>query len=231
MSTDSSADDRVEHRTDLALAAACVAGDPAALAVLEREHFAPVTAALRRAGYDAALVDDALQLLRYRLLVATPERDAKLATYRGTGSLTGWLRVTALRQARALLGPRATRMASSRDIEGIAGALEANVVVQAHGPRIRELVRAAVAELADKPREALRLEVVEGLPHHEIAALWKVHRTTVLRWIEEAREAVARSVRKALRTELAVGPATADSILRSLAGIDLSLASAFRPRP
>jgi RNA polymerase sigma-70 factor (ECF subfamily) len=218
-----------DHTEDLALAAACLAGDATALAAFERDHLAPAAGVLRRAGYDVALVDDAIQLLRYRLLVVTPERGAKLATYSGRGSLAGWLRITALRQARALLGPRNVTFDSARD--GAAASLDSGILAREQGPRIREIVRDAVAGLAEKPREALRLEVVEGMPHHEIAALWNVHRTTVVRWIEEARSQIAAAVRRALRDELAVGPATADSLLRSLAGVELSLASAFRQRP
>ena len=217
----------VDRNADLVLASACIAGDPAALAVFERDHLAPAAEALRRAGYDRALVDDAIQLVRYRLLVATPQREAKLSTYRGTGSLTGWLRVTALRQARALLGPRVHSLASSRDAAATGLSLETAMVVRDHGPRLRELLHAAIAALEHKPREALRLEVVEGLPHHEIAALWKVHRTTVVRWIEEARSSIGAAVRRGIRADLAVGPATADSLLVALACIDISIASAF----
>lgn len=224
-------DDDRAYAADLELAAACLRGEPAALAAFDRDHLAPAAAALRRAGYDGALVDDAIQLVRYRLLVTTPEREAKLATYRGTGSLTGWLRITALRQARALLGPRVVTFESSRDGVAAAASIEASILARDHGPRVRAIVRAAVAGLAAQPREALRLEVVEGVPHHQIATLWNVHRTTIVRWIEEARSAIAVSVRRALRDELAVGPATADSLLRSLAGVELSLASAFRHDP
>src|SRR5690242_21071260 len=52
---------------DIYLADACIGGDPVALRALEQVHLAPVTAALRRAGYEAALVDEAVQLVRYRV--------------------------------------------------------------------------------------------------------------------------------------------------------------------
>ena len=218
-------EDRNAH--DLRLAAACLAGDPHALATFERDHLAPAAAALRRAGYDAALVDDAIQLLRYRLLVATPEREAKLASYRGTGALAGWLRITALRQARALLGPRVVSIDSRRDRDATSVSLDAVLAARVHGPRVREILRAAIASLDERPRESLRLEVVEGMPHHAIAERWHVHRTTVVRWIEEARATIAAAVRRELRDELAVGVDTANSILGAVAGLDLSLASAF----
>jgi len=216
------------HADELGLAAACLAGDPAALARFEREHLAPVAAVLRRAGYDRAHVDETMQLVRYRLLVATPERPAKLATYRGLGSLHGWLRVTALRQARALLGPRPVTLASERELAGDPAELEAALLARDHGGDVRRIVRTAIAALEEPARHALRLEVVDGLPHHEIAALHAVHRTTIVRWIEDARATIAAALRRDLRRELGLGAATVDSFLRSLAGLELSLASALR---
>lgn len=216
------------HADELGLAAACLEGDPDALARFEHEHLAPVAATLRRAGYDRTLVDETIQLVRYRLLVATPERPAKLATYRGLGSLRGWLRVTALRQARALLGPRPVTLASERDPAADPAQLEAALLARDHGADLRRIVRAAIASLDEPARHALRLEVVDGLPHHEIAALHHVHRTTIVRWIEDARATIAAAVRRGLRHELGLGPATVDSFLRSLAGLELSLASALR---
>jgi RNA polymerase sigma-70 factor (ECF subfamily) len=130
--------------------------------------------------------------------------------------------VVARRQARALLGPREPSLDAAAPS---AESLEAGLVTRTHAAHVRDVLRAAIAELPERAREALRLEVVEGLPHHEIAELWHVHRTTVVRWIEDARTAIAASVRRALRRELAIGPATADSLLRSFAGLDVSLAS------
>src|SRR4051794_33513911 len=55
-----------------------------------------------------------------------------------------------------------------------------------------------IANLDAEAREVLRLEIVEGVPHQQIATLWGVHRTTVVRRIQDAREAVARAVRRNL---------------------------------
>jgi len=212
---------------DFYLATACLDGNPRALDAFERLHVAPVAGTLRRAGYDRALVDDALQLLRYRLLVATPEREAKLATYRGRGSLTGWLRVSALRQARALLGPRSRPHDSIGELAADPAQVELRVAMRDHGDALRRMLRAAIGELDDRGRAVLRLEVADGLPHERIAALFGVHRTTVLRWIDDARQTVARAVRRMLRAELGIGGATADSLLRSLAALEVSLGSAL----
>jgi len=214
--------------TDLYLACACCAGDPAALAAFE-DLLAPARGTLVRAGYAAALVDEALQTVRYRLLVTTPHREAKLRTYRGRGTLAGWLRVVVLRQIRALAGPRALERERS-DSELAAAAAEEDVALavlaRTHGPAIRRMFRDALGVLDERERELLRMEIVDGLPHQQIANAHGVHRTTALRWIGDARDKLAREVRRRIKRDLGISDESVESLLRSLAGhIDLSLGS------
>ena len=215
---------------DLFLAVACCAGNAHALAAFE-QLFKPIRDTLIRARYDAALVDDAVQTVRYRLLVATPEREAKLATYRGRGSLAGWLRVVVLRQARALLGARTDRSESRLADAFTEADTILSVLVRTHGAAIRQMFRDALASLDDRQRELLKLEILDGLPHQRIAELHDVHRTTVVRWIEEARQRLARDVRRRIKRELGISDESVDSLLRVLGGhIELSLGSGLVPR-
>ena len=214
---------------DLYLACGCVAHDPIALAAFE-ELVRPLRARLIRTGHDAAQVDDVLQVVRYRLLVATPERSAKLDTYRGQGSLAGWLRVVVLRELRAASGP--ARDASDSALAAVAAEADGPLalLVQVHGPAVRRLFRSALATLDDRHRALLRLEIVEQLPHQRIAELHGVHRTTALRWIDDARVALAAEVRRRLRAELGLSEASAASLLRALAGqVELSVQSGLIP--
>jgi RNA polymerase sigma-70 factor (ECF subfamily) len=210
---------------DLYLALACLRGDPAALAAFE-DLLVPVRAALVRAYRDQALVDDALQTVRYRVLVATPEREAKLATYRGRGSLAGWLRVVAMRQVRELARGRV-----ATDDDALADAIAdrdpvIDILARAHGAAIRHMFREAVAALDAKQRHLLRLEILDGVPHQRIAELHAVHRTTALRWLDDVRATLACDVRRRVKAELALGDDSAESLLRVLRSrIELSLAS------
>jgi RNA polymerase sigma-70 factor (ECF subfamily) len=71
----------------------------------------------------------------------------------------------------------------------------------------------------------LRLHVVEGLNIDEIGALFKVHRSTVARWIAAARTQVLTDARKQLRAELGLSAGEFDSlagVVRSQ--LDLSVA-------
>jgi RNA polymerase sigma-70 factor (ECF subfamily) len=212
---------------DLYVAFACCRGDPAAIAELER-LLAPVRSLMVRRGNDAALVDDALQTVRYRLLVSTPQREAKLATYRGTGSLGGWLRVVALRQLYATRAAPDGADPGSGPLARLATAADATlaVVIRTHGPAVRRMFRDALASLDDRQRELLRLEILDGLPHQQIADLHGVHRTTVVRWIDDARQLLARDVRRRIKRELGLGDDSAESLLRAMADhVELSLGS------
>jgi RNA polymerase sigma-70 factor (ECF subfamily) len=216
---------------DLYVAFACCRGDPAAIGELER-LLAPVRALMVRRGNDAALVDDALQAVRYRLLVATPQREAKLATYRGTGSLGGWLRIVALRQLYATRAAPDGVQLDSGPLARLAITVDATlaVVVRTHGPAVRRMFRDALASLDDRQRDLLRLEILDGLRHQQIAELHGVHRTTVVRWIDEARQLLALDVRRRIKRELGLGDDSAESLLRAMAGhIELSLGSGLLP--
>jgi RNA polymerase sigma-70 factor len=210
---------------DLYLATACCAHVPAAHQALDR-MLAPARATAIRAGYDASLVDDALQTVRYRLLVATEQRAAKLETYRGRGSLAGWLRVVVLRQLHGLAGPRPERSDSALSVIPAEHDAALIVLIRTHGPTIRRMFREGLAALDDTQRALLRMEIVDALPHQQIAEVHGVHRTTIVRWIEDARATLAKEVRRRLKRELALGEASADSLLRALAHqVDLSLGS------
>src|SRR5687767_14731207 len=74
---------------DLWLACACAHGDRAAVAALEAGPLASVAGALARMARGDGLEEEALQILRHKMLV---ERPPRIASYRGEGSLASWPR-------------------------------------------------------------------------------------------------------------------------------------------
>ncbi|MEY2936230.1 MAG: hypothetical protein RL033_6979, partial [Pseudomonadota bacterium] len=84
------------HAVDLYLCAGCADGQPSAYQALEAAHFPALTAALWRLLGDRATVQEVLQDLRIRLFVGDPPR---ITTYRGSGSLSAWLRKVAVHSA------------------------------------------------------------------------------------------------------------------------------------
>jgi RNA polymerase sigma-70 factor (ECF subfamily) len=84
---------------DFYLACACVDHLPGALELFERTHLQPLINALERRHHSRPLAEEVVQELRTRLLVGP---QPQLASYSGRGSLKGWLKVSATREALAL---------------------------------------------------------------------------------------------------------------------------------
>lgn len=209
------ADPSTLHTTDLYLAAACARGDSAALGVFEREYLASLGSMLARLDPPAVLVDDIRQLLRDRLFVHTPERPAVIVTYSGRGSLAGWLKVVAVREAIAALRKLARDGDDAFEI----------LVAPSHDPELdlmrtryqaefREAFATALAELSDRDREVLRCHLVDGMSIDRIGSVYDVHRATAARWLASIRERLLTGTRQALMRKLAIEPAELESILR-----------------
>jgi RNA polymerase sigma-70 factor (ECF subfamily) len=216
---------------DLAIAFAVGRGD----AVVTRRFgdlvAADIAAAARAVDADPAFVDEIAQRTRVRLLVAEAGAP-RIAGYRGTGPLRAWVAITAQRLA---LNARrdAPRDAAGHDVL-------ADVVDREPDPEIRHLkalyrvefresLTAALADLPDRARALLRLRFVEGLELAQIGRLYRVHESTVSRWISAALDDVGRATRRHLVARLAVTPETADSVARIVQSqLDLSIARLLR---
>jgi RNA polymerase sigma-70 factor (ECF subfamily) len=218
---DQGADDL--HHADLAWARALAAGDTAALERYERELVPAIDAQLRRRGHPADAVADVQQTLRARLLVGDGGEPA-IARYEGRGPLRAWVLVSALREAVRLrrrahrepaLGDDALAALADRGADG--GPAGAGSVDAPGKERYREAFRAAfraaIAQLSARDRNLLRMHLLDGLTIDQVGAIQGVHRATAARWIERAREAVARAVRRELMRELGVDPFEAEELL------------------
>jgi RNA polymerase sigma-70 factor (ECF subfamily) len=182
------------YAVDLLLANACARGDRAAVRTLLREFGAAIDAVLARRGVARWDRADLHQTLLERLLVDRPGQSARIRSYRGDGPLRGWLRVCIARELLMLQRRRVARVepidasapASTRDPEQHA------VVVE----RERSFVRALGAGLDDldpRERNVLRLSLLHGLYHEQIAAMYGVHRVTVARWLGGVRDKLRRA--------------------------------------
>jgi RNA polymerase sigma-70 factor (ECF subfamily) len=87
------------HASDLYLAFACARGDARALAALDAKYLRDLAAPLRKMGFDAAAIDETLQIVRDELLVAPTGKQPSILGYSGRGALKGWLRSVAARTA------------------------------------------------------------------------------------------------------------------------------------
>ena len=215
---------RTMPAADLYLAAACTAGDPAAIAAFHDTILPVVRPALAKLGMSDATIDETEQRVLISVLVGDPDRPA-IATYGGRGRLRSWLRSIGVRIGRRLSGTM--QLAEPDELDH----LSANV----HDPelellrsRYRDEVRTALAgaldQLPERQRNVLRQYYVDGLTIDQLAALYRVDRATTARWVVGARSAVLAATREQLREKLGATSTEVESILRLVRSqLDLNL--------
>jgi RNA polymerase sigma-70 factor (ECF subfamily) len=197
---------------ELYLVFACLAGEPRASRELEERYLRELVELLVRQRIARDVAIETVQQLRIRLL--TGDRPV-LRAYGGAGTLKGWLRITALREA-----IRAQRRAQSRDDDEVSEALadEAGDPSMQYQRRLyqdefRAAFGQAVASLSVRDRNLLKQSVLYGATVDDLGALYHVHRATAARWIASARERLAEETRQRMIDQLKIQPSEYDSIL------------------
>jgi RNA polymerase sigma-70 factor (ECF subfamily) len=212
------------HAADLVLAAACLAGHPAALAILERDHLAAAAAALTRRRLPPADVDEVLQQLREKLLLGERPR---LLDYAGRGPLRSFLRVAALRTAhnlRRAAGPLAPPLAAELIAPDDA---ELAALELRHAAEIKRALQAGLLTLGMRERTVFRLHLLDGLSLEEIGRLYGVNKSSVSRWLGAARAHLLDTARRELAARL--DPGDLASLVRAFSeNLDLSLTRLLR---
>ncbi|HWE27728.1 MAG TPA: sigma-70 family RNA polymerase sigma factor, partial [Polyangia bacterium] len=178
-------------------------------------------------------VDEVRQQLRHKLLLAPrPGERPRIADYAGRGPLQAWVRVAATRAAIDYLRSAGARFGAEVQPDdlspdpGAGDSPEVDYMKERYRPQFKAAFQAALRELDSEQRNVLRLHVVEGLNIDEIGSLFKVHRSTVARWIAAARRQVLAAAREKLSDELGLSAPEFDSlagVVRSQ--LDLSVAN------
>jgi len=221
---------------DRELAARAAAGDPAATLAFEGRFRAELRRIVTRLGVREE-PEELAHVVLTRILVGTAERPAKIASYRGEGSLRSWVRAVSTRfvidhlrgaAARAPLGPLAEAgIAHSARIEG-------DVEARRFAELVRTSTEAAFAELTPRQRNLLRHAAFHRLGIDELAVIYRVHRTTTARWLQRTREELHAAIATKIANATCMAADEAKSLLRGVAGdADVSLRSvlstAFEP--
>jgi RNA polymerase sigma-70 factor (ECF subfamily) len=212
---------------DLYLAHGCLLGVPRALAMFEKNYLLPLASIVGQIDRSPVFVDEVRQLLRDKLFVSSGELPAKIASYSGRGSLQGWVTVAAQRFALSL---RRDATRKQRREEALADALptgadpEIDYLKVRYRAEFREAFGAAIASLNDRQRMLLRLNLVDGLSHERIGAIYHVTKSTATRWIGGAREVILRETRQALARRISVDTAEFNSLVALIGSqLDVSL--------
>ncbi len=224
------------HASDLYLACACGKLIVSALAAFDRTLLVKVSLYLGRLATSPAFVDEVKQTLREKLFVASPGMSPKIMDYSGAGTLDGWLRIAAIRTALNLRRGRDEQLADShKDLLDAAVPVdkdaELGYLKQRYQSEFTEALRGAFLSLPQEQRHALRLHFAGGQTGDQIAALLKVNRSTVVRWLAGARVAMFHETRRLLRERLRLTPAELDSLTTLVQSqLDMNLSTLLRSR-
>jgi RNA polymerase sigma-70 factor (ECF subfamily) len=202
-----------EGIAELGLAFACARRDPAALAAFDARYLRGLPAALAHMRLTPALVDEVVQLVRTKLLATTEH----LERYAGQGRLRGLVQVMAVRTAISQLRrDTAERPTPDEDLLATPDGGDDPELAYLKA-RYRAEFRVAFAEaartLSSRERNLLRLHLLDGVGLEPLAAMYRVHRATIVRWLAAARDALLAETRKGLRARLHVDAAELDSLM------------------
>jgi RNA polymerase sigma-70 factor, ECF subfamily len=214
---------------DLWLAFHAGRGLAPAVVALESSCFSDLAAVLRARRADAAEADEIVQRVRDRLLVAPPGETPRILSYAGRGDLRAWVRIAAVRTW--LNAKRETKRTESTDdalAEMASSDLELEILKGKYREVFRRVFLEAVAHLEPPTKLLLKLHYLDRLSMDEVGKILGVHRLTVLRRLERARQELAESTKERLETELRLAPPEVESLLRLIQSrLDVSLQNAL----
>ncbi len=206
------------HCPDLYLACGCAASDPAALAAFDGSVLSQVAPVLHRMGLSTFQVDEVVQVMRAKLLVAD-ERGPRplLASYAGRGALVGWVRTAARRTALSLRRNKDEQLGGASEGHGVESMplpadVELDYIKSRYQSAFQQAVEDAIATLDAEQLSVLRLHYTDGLSIDRIAALLSVHRATAARRIRAASDAVRAETRRLLHARLELSTGELDSL-------------------
>lgn len=202
---------------ELALAARCTTGDPAALAEFQTRFGRVIEATARRFG-DATFAAEIGQLVLARLL-STADGKPRIAEFQGRGGLAKYVQAVTTRVALNHLSSNQRHAHVQNDDALVAFPAggddpELATLKSHYRAEFKAAFGRAMASLEGPLRNALRLHYLDGLTLGEIGALHQWSVPTASRRLAAAREQVLVATRKILTDELKLSPRELDSVLR-----------------
>jgi RNA polymerase sigma-70 factor (ECF subfamily) len=206
------------HPEDLYLCCACVDGNGEALAAFDR-HFMPlIRSTLIRLRLGQALREELEQAVRVQLMVGEEGKPPLISRFSGLGPLQRWLRIVTARIARRRLG-REKRLMTVGDaplLDRLAGRewdVELAHLKRAYRDTFIRVLGEALVSLTERERNLLRYRFVDGLGLEQIGGIYRVHHSTIHRWIQKIQQQVLSQTEQRLAEELNVDQAECGSII------------------
>jgi RNA polymerase sigma-70 factor (ECF subfamily) len=185
---------------DRELVARVQQGDKQAFGLLVEKYQRKLARLLQRLIRDPAEVEDVTQEAFIRAYRA-------LATFRGDSAFYTWLYRIAVNTAKNHLMAARRRVSAGMDLEAAEAADDGEQLRDINTPdsvlmskEIAATVNAAIEELPEDLREAIRLRELDGMSYEEIAAIMDCPIGTVRSRIFRAREAISGRLRPLLGT-------------------------------
>ena len=213
------------HVPDLWLACACTRGDANAIEAFTKSYLSPI---FPLPGDLKSLSGDVEQMASVKLLVAEEGQVPRIADYSARGDLGSWLSVVTLRIALMLLRrkKREIPLGDEAALSRLAGSADPEVLhlKERYRAEFAQAFQDALGTLQPRERNVLRQHYIDRLPMEQVARVYRVHRITVVRWVERAREKLARETRKSLVARLGLKGGELESIMRLIRSqVDVSL--------
>jgi len=219
---------------DLYLAAACLRGCKAAVERLHREHLSQVPLFVARVlrGADKGTVDDLVQAVAEKLLVAKGDTPARLGDYGGQGPLGGWIRVVSTRMALRIVKKGDDLSADGEAPEvPIGREPELDHLRVSYKDRFKAAFEGAFQKLDKEQRLLLRLHSSGTLRGDDIARMLGIDRSTAMRKLARAREVLFDATRDALMKDAGISSSEFRSIARVVQSqIDVTLSRVLQTK-
>jgi RNA polymerase sigma-70 factor (ECF subfamily) len=225
------------HAADLLLARSCALGVEAAVNRFEKDLLGLVTAAGRKLSMSQEQSDELRQQVRMKLLVPGSNGAApKIGNYAGTGALRSWVYATGLRTGLNELRRIGRAPVPAGDEQLLIAMPDQNddqqlqYMKELYRTAFREAFRASIGELEDRLANVLRHYYLDEMTLEEIGALYRVHKTTVMRWVNKAHAELEVKTKGRMISHLQLGASEVESVLRLIqSGIQLGLVSVLAP--
>lgn len=218
---------------DLLLAHGCSEGSEQALAKFDSDFLGLVAVAGRKLKMSEMQCDELQQQVRYKLLVASAAGETpKISNYAGSGALRSWVYATGLRTGLNELRRIGRAPMPAGDEQLLIAMPDSNddqelqYMKELYRTAFKSSFKSAMRELEDRLSNVLRHYYLDEMTLDQIGSLYRVHKTTVMRWVNKAHAELETQTKQRMVEHLKLGPSEVESVMRLIqSGIQLGLAS------